>query len=139
MSHWIWQLWRTGYSNWLLAYGKNHNQSFCVSFFLSSLPWSFVSFLQCIRVRTKTSCWWEAPHGLQAHLVCLLSFLPIVKLNVLLWVHSFFFSFSFSFFFLFLKCATVELPHVNGAKKADNCFSFFSFLLGFDFLLFSQS
>lgn len=27
---------------------------------------------------------WEAPHGLQAHLVCLLSFLPIVKLNVLL-------------------------------------------------------
>lgn len=59
----------------------------------------------------------KAPHGPHAHLVCLLSFLPVVKLNVLLWV---------LILFLLLwgfKRATVELPHVNGAKKADR-FSF---------------
>lgn len=44
-----------------------------------------------------------------------------------------YFSEFIDFFFLFSKCATVELPHVNGAKKADNCFLFFSVSFGFFF------
>lgn len=60
-SHWIRCSWQAGYSKWLLAYGKDPNQSLCVLFV--SLPCSFVWVsLRVIRVRTKTSCWWEAPH-----------------------------------------------------------------------------
>lgn len=80
----------TGYDNaQATLFGACTLQDSIVYIFLSSRRHNpSFGFSMCIRVRTKTSCCWEAPHGLPAHLVCLLSCLPIVKLNVLFWVHS---------------------------------------------------